>query len=102
MLALRKCDQYLRRPGRHVLQTDHGNLKWMNHSNDKVRPTLCRWAAELQSHDLTIEHIPGAENVPMDADALSRVFAELPTAPIAAAQASTEALDGEVDEVCPG
>jgi transposase InsO family protein len=53
----------------HTLETDHRNLQWMNVScNDKVY----RWACELLTYNLTVQHIPGSSNVV--ADALSRIF----------------------------
>jgi hypothetical protein len=69
---LRKCAKYfLLSPGANVIQTDHRNLIWMLTSENEM---VQRWAAELLSYNLIIQHIPGISNVV--ADTLSRVLRE--------------------------
>jgi len=52
-----------------ILRTDHRNLLYMGHS---INLRVQRWYAYVSRFDLTIEHIPGVENV--ISDALSRIF----------------------------
>jgi hypothetical protein len=64
---------------------------WMNTSgNDKV----LRWAAELLSYNLVVEHIPGKDNVVPDS--LSRMFTEPePVAPVVAGGAGADPTDAD-------
>ena len=52
-----------------TLRTDHRNLLYMGHS---VNLRVQRWYAYIMRFDITLEHIPGVDNI--ISDALSRVF----------------------------
>ncbi|XP_053598028.1 retrovirus-related Pol polyprotein from transposon 297 [Microplitis demolitor] len=70
--AVRKLRCYLEGTPFTVV-TDHAALKWL-HSLRDPNGRLARWAMELLSHQITIEHRRGTENE--GPDALSRIYEE--------------------------
>ncbi|CAF4626606.1 unnamed protein product, partial [Rotaria socialis] len=46
--------------------TDHKALKWL-HSTKDLNSRLARWAIQIATYDIDIQHRPGSENGPPDA-----------------------------------
>ncbi|CAF4671588.1 unnamed protein product, partial [Rotaria magnacalcarata] len=46
--------------------TDHKALKWL-HSTKDLNSRLARWAIQIATYDIDIQHRPGCENAPPDA-----------------------------------
>ncbi|CAF4922690.1 unnamed protein product, partial [Rotaria magnacalcarata] len=46
--------------------TDHKALKWL-HSTKDLSSRLARWAIQIATYDIDIQHRPGCENGPPDA-----------------------------------
>jgi hypothetical protein len=69
------------------IETDHRNLKWLNHSQV---PKLVRWGLQLAEFDFDVCHIPGKDNVV--ADGLSRLL------PMSSASRSEETVAAVVEE----
>ena len=51
---------------RFIAVTDHKALKWL-HSAKDLNTRLARWAMQLATYDIDIQHRPGVENGPPDA-----------------------------------
>ena len=55
-----------------LLRTDHRALLWMLNWDEPNTSQYCRWIAELEEYDFTVEHRPGKLHA--NADGLSRIF----------------------------
>jgi len=64
-----KQNEYLLRPKRFIIETDHANLLYLEQN---TAPIITRWRVYLQSFDTVLRHIAGKRNIV--ADWMSRQF----------------------------